>query len=77
MLSKRCGIFQAHGHWSFAMDDNSGSPAERWSVGISWFSMKAIGIPADGVPLACTHLSVDESILTGESVPVRKAVWDG
>lgn len=30
-------------------------------------------IPADGVLLWSTHLTVDESLLTGESVPVRKA----
>ena len=32
-------------------------------------------IPADGVILSTTNLSVDESLLTGESVPVRKSVW--
>jgi len=31
-------------------------------------------IPADGVLLSCLSLSVDESLLTGESVPVRKSV---
>ena len=30
-------------------------------------------VPADGVLLECTNLSVDESLLTGESVPVRKS----
>ena len=30
-------------------------------------------VPADGVLLECSNLSVDESLLTGESVPVRKA----
>jgi P-type Ca2+ transporter type 2C len=29
-------------------------------------------VPADGLLLSCTNLSVDESLLTGESVPVRK-----
>jgi len=30
-------------------------------------------VPADAVVLACVNLSVDESLLTGESVPVRKS----
>ncbi|MEI7833033.1 MAG: cation-translocating P-type ATPase [bacterium] len=34
-------------------------------------------IPADGAVRASTNLSVDESLLTGESVPVRKRLWDG
>ncbi len=34
-------------------------------------------VPADGVVLSSTNLSVDESLLTGESVPVRKCEWDG
>ena len=34
-------------------------------------------VPADSVVLSCSHLSTDESLLTGESVPVRKVVWDG
>ena len=34
-------------------------------------------IPADAVVLSSTNLSVDESLLTGESVPVRKIAWDG
>jgi Ca2+-transporting ATPase len=34
-------------------------------------------VPADGVVLSATNLSIDESILTGESLPVRKASWDG
>ena len=34
-------------------------------------------VPADAALLSCLNLSADESLLTGESVPVRKAVWDG
>jgi P-type Ca2+ transporter type 2C len=30
-------------------------------------------VPADAVVLSCVNLSVDESLLTGESVPVRKS----
>jgi Ca2+-transporting ATPase len=33
-------------------------------------------VPADGVLLACEYLHTDESLLTGESVPVRKVVGD-
>lgn len=34
-------------------------------------------VAADGVLTSCNDLSVDESLLTGESVPVRKAPADG
>jgi len=34
-------------------------------------------VPADAVLLECNDLMVDESLLTGESVPVRKTAWDG
>jgi Ca2+-transporting ATPase len=34
-------------------------------------------IPADACVLSCENLSVDESLLTGESVPVRKTEWNG
>ncbi|MGE5265303.1 MAG: cation-translocating P-type ATPase [Acidobacteriota bacterium] len=33
-------------------------------------------VPADAVLLSCMNLSVDESLLTGEAVPVRKQAWD-
>ena len=32
-------------------------------------------VPADGVLLSSNNVSVDESLLTGESVPVRKIAW--
>ena len=32
-------------------------------------------IPADGVLLSSNNVSVDEALLTGESVPVRKISW--
>lgn len=34
-------------------------------------------VPADGVLLSCAGFAVDESLLTGESVPVRKAAAEG
>jgi P-type Ca2+ transporter type 2C len=34
-------------------------------------------VPADALLLRATNLSADESLLTGESVPVRKSAWDG
>ncbi|MBC7247992.1 MAG: cation-translocating P-type ATPase [Actinobacteria bacterium] len=34
-------------------------------------------VPADGVLLACSNLMVDESLLTGEAVPVRKVPCEG
>jgi Ca2+-transporting ATPase len=34
-------------------------------------------VPADAVLLNCSNFHVDESLLTGESVPVRKTQWDG
>jgi Ca2+-transporting ATPase len=33
-------------------------------------------VPADAVILSCSHLLADESVLTGESVPVRKIAAD-
>ena len=34
-------------------------------------------VPADSLLLTCNNLMVDESLLTGESVPVRKVEWNG
>ena len=33
-------------------------------------------VPADAVILSCENLTVDESLLTGESISVRKSEWD-
>jgi Ca2+-transporting ATPase len=34
-------------------------------------------VPADAAVMSCSDLAADESLLTGEAVPVRKVVWDG
>ncbi|HOW60771.1 MAG TPA: cation-translocating P-type ATPase [Candidatus Moranbacteria bacterium] len=34
-------------------------------------------VPADSMVLQSTSLAVDESLLSGESVPVHKSIWDG
>ena len=34
-------------------------------------------VPADGAVLSAVNLSIDESLLTGESVPVRKSNFTG
>jgi Ca2+-transporting ATPase len=34
-------------------------------------------VPADALVMSCSNLSLDESLLTGESMPVRKTEWDG
>jgi len=34
-------------------------------------------VPADAVMLSSVNISADESLLSGESVPVRKTTWDG
>ncbi len=34
-------------------------------------------VPADAAVLHAVNVSADESLLTGESVPVRKGIWDG
>lgn len=34
-------------------------------------------VPADAVLLQASQVAVDESLVSGESVPVRKSVWDG
>lgn len=33
-------------------------------------------VPADSIVLSCTAFSTDESLLTGESLPVSKIAWD-
>ncbi len=38
---------------------------------------EGVRVPADATVISSTNLSVDESLLTGESMPVRKNDWDG
>lgn len=33
-------------------------------------------VPADAALISCSNLSADESLLTGESLSVRKTIWD-
>lgn len=43
-----------------------------------WFAVgEGERVAADAVLREATHLSVDESLLTGESAPVLKRAWDG
>ena len=44
-----------------------------WCVAISMLLAEGDRVPADSIMLECSNLSIDESLLTGESVPVRKA----
>jgi Ca2+-transporting ATPase len=34
-------------------------------------------VPADGIVLSTSNIQIDESLLTGESLSVRKSEWDG
>ena len=42
-----------------------------------WYCRRAIASPPMRRWCHCVNLSTDESLLTGESVPVRKTTWDG
>lgn len=45
-------------------------------VGDIIFVYEGDRVPADAVVLSCENLSADESLLTGESLSVRKSDWD-
>ena len=38
---------------------------------------EGVRVPADATVISATNLSIDESLLTGESMSVRKSDWDG
>ena len=48
------------------------SPAARWCAGDILVLAEGDRVPADAVLLDCVNLSADESLLTGESVPVQQ-----
>ena len=54
----------------------SGSPAARSCAAISSCWPRVTGSRPTPCSLQCQDLQADESLLTGESVPVRKVAWD-
>ena len=63
---------QSRARSSFATASASASPAARWCAAISSCSPRAIAFPPTRCLLESHDLQTDESLLTGESVPVRK-----
>jgi len=52
-------------------------PGRNLVVGDLVYLHEGDRIPADCVLLKCENLAADESLLTGESIAVRKVEWDG
>jgi P-type Ca2+ transporter type 2C len=71
-----CAKWRARAHWLSGTDSGDGS------LGASSYADLVVlaegdRVPADATMLEGSHLAVDESLVTGESAPVRKTVWDG
>lgn len=52
-------------------------PGREVVVGDTVLIREGDRVPADARVITCENLSIDESLLTGESVPVRKSPWNG
>lgn len=52
-------------------------PGREVVVGDLLILVEGDRVPADSYVLESSNLSIDESLLTGESVPVHKQLWDG
>ena len=74
---RRCATSPVRARWSFATACASASPAAKSCAAISWCSPKATGCRPTRVIIECRDLQTDESLLTGESVPVRKIARAG
>jgi len=58
-------------------DEQKRIPARELVYGDLVLLSEGDRVPADAIVVDSTNLTVDESLLTGESVPVRKSIWRG
>ena len=70
---KPCAIFPVRARWYPRRRAESASPGARWCADDMLLIAEGDRVPADARSAHCNNLSVDESLLTGESVPVRKS----